>query len=119
MESILIVSPYVENIMVHADPFHSYAVAIVVVSQSALEHWAQSNGIQYDDFGKLSRSKEANNEVLLSLQKVKLLWSLSLWILLSLLDFLKSRLMYYTLNLFYNYAPWIILYMASFFKCRT
>ena len=57
--------------MVHADPFHSYAVAIVVVSESALEHWAQSNAIQYDDFGKLCRSKEANKEVLLSLQKVK------------------------------------------------
>jgi long-chain acyl-CoA synthetase len=71
VESILIVSPYVENIMVHADPFHSYAVAILVVSQSALEHWAQTNGVQYDDFGKLCRSKEANKEVLLSLQKVK------------------------------------------------
>lgn len=57
--------------MVHADPFHSYAVAILVVSQSALEHWAQTNGVQYDDFGKLCRSNEANKEVLLSLQKVK------------------------------------------------
>ena len=27
--------------------------------------------MQYDDFGKLCRSKEANKEVLLSLQKVK------------------------------------------------
>lgn len=70
VEAILVVSPYVENIMVYADPFHSYAVAIVVASQPALESWAQKQEIQYKDFDQLCQSKEAIKEVLLSLQKV-------------------------------------------------
>eukprot|EP00250_Pteridium_aquilinum_P013361 c21293_g1_i1 orf=391-2490(+) len=70
VEAILIVSPYVENIMVHADPFHSYVVAILVASQQALESWAQSKGIQYKVFDDLCQKEEAIKEVLSSLQKV-------------------------------------------------
>lgn len=70
VEAVLIVSPYVDNIMVHADPFHSYTVAIVVASQHALESWAQSKGIEYKVFEDLCQKEEAIKEVLLSLQKV-------------------------------------------------
>nr|GMD19144.1 long chain acyl-CoA synthetase 9, chloroplastic [Ipomoea batatas] len=30
VEAVLVISPYVDSIMVHADPFHSYCVALVV-----------------------------------------------------------------------------------------
>lgn len=70
VEAILVVSPYVENIMLHADPFHSYVVALIVASQTALENWAKKEGIQYTDIADLCQKQEAVKEVLLSLQKV-------------------------------------------------
>ncbi|MCO5569651.1 hypothetical protein L7F22_023367 [Adiantum nelumboides] len=56
VEAVLGGSPYVENIMVHANPFHSYAVAIIVASQQALESWAIKKGIHYNIFEDLCGS---------------------------------------------------------------
>ncbi|MCH1922465.1 hypothetical protein L9G15_23950, partial [Shewanella sp. A3A] len=50
VEAALIVSPYVENIMIHADPFHSYCVALVVAAHNELENWASQQGVTYTDF---------------------------------------------------------------------
>lgn len=70
VEAALIVSPYVENIMLHADPFHSYCVALVVASQPALEDWVSKKGIVYSDFENLCQKEETVKEVLASLVKV-------------------------------------------------
>lgn len=70
VEAILIVSNYVENIMVHADPFHNYVVALIVASQSALEKWAEKEGILFKNFPDLCQKEEAVREVIFSLQKV-------------------------------------------------
>ncbi|KAL5972439.1 Long chain acyl-CoA synthetase 8 [Asimina triloba] len=70
VEAALISSNYVENIMVYADPFHSYCVALVVPSCQVLENWARSRGIDYKDFPDLCQKKEAVDEVLQSLLKV-------------------------------------------------
>lgn len=67
VEAALSVSPYVDNIMVHADPFHSYCVALVVPAPSALENWAKTKGIAYNDFSDLCLNQEAVKEVLGSL----------------------------------------------------
>nr|CAB3463186.1 unnamed protein product [Digitaria exilis] len=69
VEAALIVSPYVENIMVHADPFHNYCVALVVVAHNELESWASQQGIKYSDFSDLCQKQEAVKEVLGSLAK--------------------------------------------------
>jgi long-chain acyl-CoA synthetase len=37
--------PYVEDIMLHADPFHNKYVALVVVVHSTLEDWATKPSI--------------------------------------------------------------------------
>jgi long-chain acyl-CoA synthetase len=70
VEAVLQASNYVENIMLHADPFHSYCVAIVVVSQSALEDWAQAANVEYASFSDLCTQTQAIKEVLSSLTKV-------------------------------------------------
>ncbi|KAF9608409.1 hypothetical protein IFM89_009775 [Coptis chinensis] len=70
VEAALSECPYVDNIMMHADPFHSYCVAIVVASQHALEDWAEKNGITFTDFSELCKKKETLKEVLGSLMKV-------------------------------------------------
>lgn len=56
--------------MLHADPFHSYCVALVVASQAALEEWALKKGIKYADFADLCCKEETVKEVLGSLVKV-------------------------------------------------
>jgi long-chain acyl-CoA synthetase len=63
-------SPYVENIMIHADPFHSYCVALVVAAQSELEKWASQQGVAYSNFSDLCQKQEAVKEVLGSLATV-------------------------------------------------
>ncbi|KAH9572027.1 hypothetical protein CY35_02G125100 [Sphagnum magellanicum] len=70
VEAVLAGSPYVESIMLHADPFHSNCVALVVVAHSALEGWAQKSGIQYSSFTDLCEKPESIKEVLASLAKV-------------------------------------------------
>ncbi|KAM0940498.1 putative long-chain-fatty-acid--CoA ligase [Dioscorea sansibarensis] len=69
VESALIVSPYVDNIMLHADPFHSYCVALVVAAPQAIEYWARSKGITFSDFAELCQKEETVKEVHASLVK--------------------------------------------------
>lgn len=66
----MIVSPYVDNIMLHADPFHNFCVALVVASQPALAEWALEKGITYSDFSDLCQKEETVKEVHASLFKV-------------------------------------------------
>ncbi|KAL5704367.1 long-chain-fatty-acid--CoA ligase [Ranunculus cassubicifolius] len=70
VEAALSVCPYVDNILVHADPFHSYCVALVVASQFALEEWAKKNGIVFEDFAELCQKAETLKEVQGSLVQV-------------------------------------------------
>jgi len=74
VEAALIVSPYVENIMVYADPFHNFCIALVVAAHNELESWASQQGIKYSDFSDLCQKEEAVKEVLGSLAKVCVLY---------------------------------------------
>lgn len=69
VEAVLSVSPYVDNIMMHADPFHSYCVALVVASQSTLEELATKRGIAFTDVADLCEKEETIKEVQTSLVK--------------------------------------------------
>ncbi|XP_044475878.1 long chain acyl-CoA synthetase 9, chloroplastic-like [Mangifera indica] len=69
VEAAIIVSPYVDNIMLYADPFHSYCVALVVAAQAALEAWAAKQGISFNDFAALCEKEESVKEVHASLVK--------------------------------------------------
>lgn len=69
VESALQTSNYVDNIMVYADPFHSYCVALVVPPHQALEKWAQNSGINYKKFEELCQNGQAVKEVQQSLSK--------------------------------------------------
>ncbi|TVU11007.1 hypothetical protein EJB05_44565 [Eragrostis curvula] len=69
VESALTTSSYVDSIMVYADPFHNYCVALVVPARQALEKWAQNSGINYKDFGELCLNDQAIKEVQQSLSK--------------------------------------------------
>ncbi|KAJ4975458.1 hypothetical protein NE237_000564 [Protea cynaroides] len=70
VEAALVSCNYVDNIMVYADPFHNFCVALVVPSQKALESWAQGAGVQYKDFSDLCVNDQAVREVQQSLSKV-------------------------------------------------
>lgn len=70
IEAALVISPYVEIIVVHADPSRNHCVALVVVSQPALEDWALKQGIKYANFSDLCFEEDAIKEVLGSLRKV-------------------------------------------------
>lgn len=63
-------SPYVDNLMIHADPFHSNCVALVVASQPAVEEWASKKGVSFTDFAELCEREETIKEVHSSLVKV-------------------------------------------------
>ncbi|ONI34782.1 hypothetical protein PRUPE_1G499000 [Prunus persica] len=69
VEAALSVCPYVDNIMLHADPFHSYCVAIVVASRITVEDWAAKQGIAFSDFSDLCVKEETIKEVQASLIK--------------------------------------------------
>ncbi|GFP89804.1 long chain acyl-coa synthetase 9 chloroplastic [Phtheirospermum japonicum] len=69
VEAALIVSPYVDNIMLHADSYHSYCVALVVAAQPSLEAWASQQGITFSDFSDLCQKKETLKEISASLLK--------------------------------------------------
>jgi long-chain acyl-CoA synthetase len=71
VESALATSNYVENIMVYADPFHNYCVALVVPAHQALEKWAQNSGINHKGFEELCQNDQAVKEVQQSLSKVR------------------------------------------------
>lgn len=70
VEAALSISPYVENIMVHADSFYSYCVALVVASQHTVEGWASKQGIDFANFEELCTKEQAVKEVYASLVKV-------------------------------------------------
>lgn len=70
VEAALSISPYVENIMVHADSFYSYCVALVVASQHTVEGWASKQGIDFANFEELCAKEQAVKEVYASLVKV-------------------------------------------------
>lgn len=70
VEAALAASNYVDNLMVYADPFHSYVVAIVVPAHQVLEQWAKDAGINFNDFSELCGKVEAISEVQQSLSKV-------------------------------------------------
>lgn len=63
VEAALSVSPYVDNIMMHADPFHSYCVALVVAAQHAIEDWAVKNNIDFTGFSDLCQKEQTVKEV--------------------------------------------------------
>ena len=65
-------SNFVDNLMVYADPFHNYCVALIVPSPQVLEKWAQETGIKYTDFPELCGKAETVSEVQTSLSKVGL-----------------------------------------------
>ncbi|XP_031489091.1 long chain acyl-CoA synthetase 9, chloroplastic [Nymphaea colorata] len=69
IEAALIASPYVDNIMLHADPFHSYCVALVVPFAQPLEDWAEKQGLLYTDLTDLCQNEECIKEVHASLVK--------------------------------------------------
>lgn len=70
VEAALTSSDYVDNIMVHANPFHNYCVALIVPSRRMLEKWAQEAGIQHQNFSELCNEADAVSEVEQSLSKV-------------------------------------------------
>lgn len=70
VEAALATSNFADNIMVYADPFHTFCVALVVPSRHALEGWANESGIKYNDFSDLCGKPEAKNAVQQSLLKV-------------------------------------------------
>eukprot|EP00262_Sarcandra_glabra_P012096 TRINITY_DN3044_c0_g1_i1.p1 TRINITY_DN3044_c0_g1~~TRINITY_DN3044_c0_g1_i1.p1 ORF type:complete len:735 (-),score=141.18 TRINITY_DN3044_c0_g1_i1:273-2477(-) len=69
VEAALMSSNYVENIMVYADPFHNFCVALVVPSHKVIQGWAQNHGIDYRDFPDLCQKDELVREVQESLSK--------------------------------------------------
>ncbi|GFZ05368.1 AMP-dependent synthetase and ligase family protein [Actinidia rufa] len=70
VEAALMTSNYVDNIMVYADPFHNYCVALIVPIHQVLEKWAKESGVKYMDFPDLCEKAEAVKEVQQSLLKV-------------------------------------------------
>ncbi|TKY74274.1 Long chain acyl-CoA synthetase 9 [Spatholobus suberectus] len=69
VEAALFASPFVDNIMLHADPFRSYCVALVAVSHPVLEQWASKQGIAYSDLSELCMKEETVKKVHASLVK--------------------------------------------------
>lgn len=69
VEAALMISPYVDNIMLHADSFRSYCVALVLASQPTVEGWALKQGIAFVDFADLCQKEGTVKEVHGSLVK--------------------------------------------------
>ncbi|KAK4490114.1 hypothetical protein RD792_000771 [Penstemon davidsonii] len=69
VEAALVASPYVDNIMLHAESYYNYCVALVVASQASLEAWASNKGIKYSDFSDLCEMENTLKEVSSSLLK--------------------------------------------------
>ncbi|CAH9130507.1 unnamed protein product [Cuscuta epithymum] len=70
VEAALRASKYVDSIMVYADPFHNYCVALVVPSREVLLDWADDYDIRCRSFSSLCDNIEAVKEVLQSLYEV-------------------------------------------------
>lgn len=70
VEAALRTSSYVDNIMVYADPFRDYCIALVVPSHPSLRKWAEGAGILYTDISNLCDQAETVKEVQQSLSEV-------------------------------------------------
>lgn len=70
VEAALMASPYVDSIMLHAEPSHSHCVALIVASRAAVEEWARKEGIEYENFSSLCSNERTVKEVINSLQKI-------------------------------------------------
>lgn len=70
---MLATSNYVANIMVYANSFKSYCVALVVPVREELEKWAANAGVAYQAFEELCENEKATSEVQQSLLKVSLI----------------------------------------------
>ncbi|VFQ89426.1 unnamed protein product [Cuscuta campestris] len=70
VETVLRASKYVDNILVHADPFHSYCVALIVPSHRVLIDWADDYEIQFTSFSDLCDEIEVVKEILHSLHEI-------------------------------------------------
>eukprot|EP00753_Platysulcus_tardus_P001516 PLAT11372.7.p1 GENE.PLAT11372.7~~PLAT11372.7.p1 ORF type:complete len:690 (-),score=389.79 PLAT11372.7:267-2336(-) len=69
VEAQLKISPLVENICVHADPFHTFCVALVCPQWPAVYEWAKQAGIAEDKHAVLAAMPELNAAVMASLKK--------------------------------------------------
>lgn len=70
VEAALLSSEYVDSIMVYADPFHNYCIALVVPSREALLNWAEEYGFRTRNLPELCDRMEAIKEVQQSLYEV-------------------------------------------------
>eukprot|EP01134_Creolimax_fragrantissima_P006852 CFRG6852T1 len=68
VESMLKAATYIDNMMVYADPFHSYCIAVVTVLPPGLNAWAEKNSIK-KEWTDLVKDPKVVAEVLASLQK--------------------------------------------------
>jgi long-subunit acyl-CoA synthetase (AMP-forming) len=57
LKQMMIVSPYMENIMINTNPFHNFCVALVVAAQIELQSWASQQGIKTTISQICARSK--------------------------------------------------------------
>ncbi|XP_054819384.1 long chain acyl-CoA synthetase 8-like [Prosopis cineraria] len=69
VEAALSTCRYVDSIMVYADPFRDYCVALIVPSRHTLEKWAHKAGVSCTDFSELCDDPETVSEVQQSLSK--------------------------------------------------
>ncbi|CAI7881044.1 unnamed protein product [Closterium sp. NIES-53] len=70
VEAVLQVSSFVENVMLYADPFKTFTIALVVPSKPALAAWAKAQGVDSSDYAALCANPEAVSQVLKSLAEV-------------------------------------------------
>ncbi|CAI5516925.1 unnamed protein product [Closterium sp. Naga37s-1] len=71
VEAVLQVSSFVENVMLYADPFKTFTIALVVPSKPALAAWAKAQGVDSSDYAALCANPEAVSQVLKSLAVVR------------------------------------------------
>ena len=71
VEAAVQVSPLVDNVMLHADPLQSHAVAVVVPNEPNLVAWAQEKGVAFKSFADLCNDEAAVAEVLKAVTKVR------------------------------------------------
>nr|GMC85700.1 long chain acyl-CoA synthetase 8-like [Ipomoea batatas] len=70
VEAALLQSDYVASIMVYADPFHNYCIALIVPSREALLNWAEEYGFRTRNLPELCDRLEAIKEIQHSLYEV-------------------------------------------------
>eukprot|EP00121_Abeoforma_whisleri_P008437 Awhi_evm2s7745 len=67
VESVLKAANYIDNMMIYADPLHSYCVALVTVNKS-IEAWATKNGIEVTEWKEFVHNPSVVAEVLSAIQ---------------------------------------------------